>query len=181
MDLSHWNLGDDGVEKWVDWALSRTWGGPVDQLSIDKNNLTEHGMEQIYRFATKVSCRKIKLHGNKLGNGAVRWLVQLLQHSAEDEENGPVRELHLSHNKLGLTAAKNLVAEALETNAYPFKSAGTGGNGTPLWLRIEKNSFKHFPEGIEDVCLVNPSLGKRRLCSPFTCKFGKKIHVLADC
>ena len=35
-------------------------------------------------------CRKIKLHANKLGNGAVRWLVQMLQHGAEDKENGPV-------------------------------------------------------------------------------------------
>lgn len=181
VDLSHWNLGDDGIKKWVDWAIDRTWDGPVDQLAIDKNNLTEHGMEQIFRFAQKVSCRKIKLHANKLGNGAASWLIKLLQHGAEDKDNGPVRELHLSHNKLGLPAAKELVTEALATEAYPFKAAGTGGAGTPLWLRIEKNAFKKFPDDIEGVCLVNPSLGKRRVCSPFTCKFGKKIHVLADC
>ena len=39
----------------------------------------------------EVFCRKIKLHANKLGNGAVRWLVQMLQHGAEDKENGPVQ------------------------------------------------------------------------------------------
>ena len=42
------------IKKWVDWAIDRSWDGPVDQLAIDKNNLTEHGMEQIFRFTSKV-------------------------------------------------------------------------------------------------------------------------------
>ena len=50
----HPELSDPQVTKWVEWALSRSWPGAVDQLALDRNNLTEHGMEQIYRFTSKV-------------------------------------------------------------------------------------------------------------------------------
>ena len=70
------------------------------------------------------------------------------------------------------------MTEALATEAYPFSS--NHGSNTPLWLRIEKNAFKHFPGGMEHICLVSPSMAKRRQISPFTAKAGVKIHVLCD-
>jgi len=119
-----------------------------------------------------VPARKLKLHNNKIGDGSVPHLVELIKKQAEDE-NEPLRELHLSHNKLSLDGVQALVDAALDTGAYPGKST------VPFWLRVEKNTFKSFPER-EGVCVLMVSQGRRRPCSPFSCVNNQKVHIVCD-
>lgn len=193
VDISGWGLGDEGIKRWVDWALSRSWDRAVDEMKMDHNKLSDSGLEELLRFVAKVPVHKLKLHGNNLGEGCCNVLIRMIEmgkdgataKDGEDGEDGepalhadggiprsPVRELHLSHNQIPLKGATDLVEYALQCGLYPYQKA------IPLWCRMEKNAFTEFPT-VEGVCIVDPSLGKRASCSPRHCQMHCSVHVVS--
>ena len=189
-------FGDEGAKLWAAWFTSkklpslligadqphregerRCGGHPsgaparlaLRDLNFAENSLSDVGVSHIaaalksYRLGPST----IKLFKNRIVTGSA--VVDLLR-------LGRTKEVHLSHNKMDVSAIRHVVQSAegmlverngAPTSLYPFKGR------CPLWLRLEQNPGSHIlgtmcRDRPDDFCAVTNSdnLG----CVPSNCR-----------
>lgn len=137
--------GCSGVQTWCGWAAQNLPRGVSwDWVDFSRNYLTDVDVEQIVACLLELSVlpRSLAFHDNGISCRGASALSQLILRAGR--LGHCVRELHLSHNKIGRPGAKAIL-EAIALcrlsdgrPAYPMLGVGHG-LPLPLWLRLEKN------------------------------------------
>jgi hypothetical protein len=117
----------------------------MSMLNFSCNNITDEGIIGLvdYLCSTRISVDKIMLHKNLIRDEGAAAIGRLLANSPR-----PVQEVHLSHNYIcnkGICAIMDGVRKA---DCYPYDTerwlgnkSGTRQAWSPLWLRVENNTF----------------------------------------
>ena len=139
--MAHKGFSDDMVKRWLEWFktnLSMLAGGNRKaagvEVNFSENEITSIGLSHLVGVFQEIgmTVSTLKLHKNMIEHGDA--VVELLQ-----RKRGHLRELHLSHNRLDTTAAKNIIVAAVFATDEQHAPKYPGRGGTPLWLRLENN------------------------------------------
>ena len=132
---------DDMVKRWSEWFktnLSMLAGGNRKaagvEVNFSENEITSIGLSHLFGVFQEIgmTVSTLKLHKNMIESEDA--LVELLKWKP-----GRLTELHLSHNRLDTTAAKNIIVAAVFATDEQHAPKYPGRGGTPLWLRLENN------------------------------------------
>jgi len=131
INLQGSRLTDSLVAAWVKWVKTNLRDKISNhtklELDVSNNLITCKGAEALVFLLQDMPCYLLKLFKNDISDrGAMAFATLLRQ--------GELRELHVSHNKIGIAGARALLEAAAE--AYPI-------NGVPLWLRLEANMISY--------------------------------------
>ena len=128
--LARFLASQNGFPAWKqEMALAPHATFCLQEVDVGNNNHGNEGLDDLVAALKQhdVQLRILKLHKNQLSSGCVPPLMDLLQNSL-----GPVYQLHLSHNYLGVEDVIALILSAAGRQDYPLARAG------PLWLRVEQ-------------------------------------------
>ena len=139
--MAHKGFSDDMVKRWLEWFktnLSMLAGGNRKaagvEVNFSENEITSIGLSHLVGVFQEIgmTVSTLKLHKNMIESEDA--LVELLEWKP-----GRLTELHLSHNRLDTTAAKNIIVAAVFATDEQHAPKYPGRGGTPLWLRLENN------------------------------------------
>lgn len=129
VDLSYSRTTNAWITAWAKWArtsLCRKLPHHFRlELDLSCNRISCEGAEALAWLLQQMSmeCSTLKLYKNDVADRGAVALAAVIR-------NGTLRELHLSHNRIGAAGARALLQACAEK--YPIA-------GAPLWLRLEAN------------------------------------------
>lgn len=130
------SFGDQRLEHFCRWFSNHTGRATVyKEIDFSDNELTSRGVALLINTLQEcgIWVERMKLHKNKIDSGEA--LAALLHH-----QEGALKELHLSHNRLSTVEGLRIVMAALDAKdssgapSYPHSN-----RHVPLWLRLENN------------------------------------------
>jgi len=146
------------------------------EIDFSHNSMSDNMLWLLLDTLTKfeVQASILKLFGNQISHSGALAICEFLR---QNEQAGPVTELHLSHNSLTDESALEIMRTMQKLRPrYPPQSTPEGGSepvAAPVWLRLSHNHISS-PENIKRVadeegityCLALD----RELCSIAKCK-----------
>jgi len=136
----------------------------LQELDFSQNELGDLGLERVVEIcARSKDLLVLKLYKNKLGDGSVRLLAELIKQCHQ------LRELHLSHNRFTAVGIVSMIKAAAQWRPHGVAT---------LWLRLEHNSLADCQDVIRLVSDESLSVCPRcSKCPQFKCYFKAKVHV----
>lgn len=109
------------------------------EVNFSKNGLSDDAvgrlLQALQRSELSVTC--LNLHGNCIGPIGAHHVCDFLRGASY-----PLREVHLSHNKIDDEVASEMLRLLAEHPRYPPRRPRDGGGGevlVPVWLRLNNN------------------------------------------
>eukprot|EP00397_Hematodinium_sp_SG-2012_P000967 GEMP01000968.1.p1 GENE.GEMP01000968.1~~GEMP01000968.1.p1 ORF type:complete len:1463 (+),score=488.12 GEMP01000968.1:145-4533(+) len=108
-------------------------------LDVSHNKMGERAVGELLDVlqGSRVAVRILKLYHMDLTDGVAMHIAKLIK--ANGIRGTPVREIHLSHNKLGRQGVQLIIAAAGNSGAYPYPRISGSRKLVSLWLRLEHN------------------------------------------